>query len=93
MTADTPTPDAPDTRADLDTLIEEGREAISAHDYDMRDWASRTISALAAERDRADRAETRLAEAWDEGVNWAQESESDFPKSSVGNPYRTEATA
>jgi hypothetical protein len=52
--------------------------------------AASALVALAAERDRADRAEARLAEAWDEGAEYAV----DYSTAPLyDNPYRAEATA
>jgi hypothetical protein len=84
------------TRSDLDLLIRNlqvGGERMFTGRPGAGSVMLEAAAALAAERDRADQAEAALGEAWDEGVSWAQESESDFPKSSVGNPYRPEATA
>lgn len=53
------------------------------------------IDALAAERDRADRAEAALAEVWDEAVRSANlvETSARLSIEHDPNPYRTEATA
>lgn len=48
------------------------------------------ITALAAERDRADRAEARIAQIWDEGFAFGWHSDQfRFDE----NPHRSEATA
>ena len=52
------------------------------------------LAALAAETDRADRAEARLAEVWDEGVDATFYDPESLGNISWGdNPYRSEATA
>lgn len=53
---------------DIRSLIHEGNVLIESGDYDTSEWARRVMSALAAERDRADRAESRIAQAidWDD---------------------------
>ncbi|WP_152970131.1 hypothetical protein [Frigoribacterium sp. RIT-PI-h] len=58
-------------------------------DYLLREWRE-LEDALAAERDRADRAEARVAQAWREGVRHAT---GEISPDVSANPYRSEATA
>jgi len=57
VTPASPTPDAPDTRSAVEALILEGRSMLADHDDDLTGWARQAIAALAAESERADRAE------------------------------------
>lgn len=92
------------TRSDIEELISEGQDMIEDHDYDMTGWARQIMTALAAERDRADRAEAALDSAWDQGVqtalNYAIRNEDGITLrlehldgTPWVNPYRSEATA
>jgi hypothetical protein len=51
MTDKTPTPD---TRPNLDALIEQGRNMATLDRYELVGWRVEVVSALAAERERAD---------------------------------------
>jgi hypothetical protein len=75
-------------QASLDALAEYALSSNLRNDPLVIDLCT----ALAAERDRADRAEAALAEAWDEGYD---ASATDWENGGPGNPnpYRSEATA
>lgn len=84
-----------ETRLDLDALITRGKDMASMDRYELIGWRVDVTAALAAERERAERAEARIADAWDEGyiaVPAEPEDREAFVEDAP-NPYRSEATA
>jgi hypothetical protein len=72
---------------DFRTLIREARSGFAIADQDLLDSLA---DAIQEEQRRADRAEAKLADAWDEGAEYSV-AYSTAPL--YDNPYRTEATA
>jgi hypothetical protein len=74
-----------------ETIIHEAETAIwKDSEYFTAEDVFVLAKALATERDRADRAEARLAEVWDEGAEYGVGYSITAPHD---NPYRAEATA
>jgi hypothetical protein len=82
----------------VNALIDEARSDTCRNRYNAKEAKSLALNladALATERDRADRAEARLADAWDEGYIAVPAEPEDRERfvEDAPNPHRTEATA
>lgn len=81
-------------RPELDALIQRlrgdmGNPVSIQRDLNLYD----AVIAIAAERNRADRAEARLAEVWDEALEALGDHMWDGDGGPFHNPYRSQATA
>lgn len=78
----------------IDYLISAG-QAFRDQSDQYAELLTELADNLAAERNRADQAEARLAEVWEDGYWAANDDWNEAPERDVAtaNPYRAEATA